>query len=229
MIPKIIHYCWFGGKPKPTGVLKCIESWKICCPDYEIKEWNENNFNVNSLTYTSEAYNSGKWAFVSDVARLHALINQGGIYLDTDVELLRSFDHILDNNAFVGFEGSRFIATAVMGCVPGNTAMIDFLKLYDNERFVNSEKSLNLTTNVTRLTNLLTGKGLVLDGAEQQLQDIIVYPTDFFSPYDYIDGTLKKTANTIAIHWYSISWKENASLKKRFTQLYHRLIGKHRE
>lgn len=140
MIPKIIHYCWFGGKPKPDGVLKCIESWRRCCPDYEIREWNEGNFNVSSLTYTSEAYNSGKWAFVSDVARLHALINHGGIYLDTDVELIRSFDHILDNNAFVGFEGSRFIATAVMGSVQGNTTMIDFFKLYEDANFVNGEK-----------------------------------------------------------------------------------------
>lgn len=229
MIPKIIHYCWFGGKPKPDGVLKCIESWRRCCPDYEIKEWNEGNFNVNTLTYTSEAYNSGKWAFVSDVARLHALINQGGIYLDTDVELLRSFDNILDNNAFVGFEGSRFIATAVIGSVPGNPIMIEFFKLYDNLRFVNAENAPDLTTNVIRLTNLLTEKGLVLDGSVQHLKDMVVYPTDYFSPYDYIDGTLKETDNTVAIHWYSISWRENASLKKRFTQLYHRLIGKHRQ
>ena len=229
MIPKIIHYCWFGGKPKPEGVLRCIESWQRCCPDYEIKEWNEDNFDVNSLPYTSDAYNSGKYAFVSDVARLYALINHGGVYLDTDVELLKSFDKILDNNAFVGFEGSRFIATAVIGSVPRNTTMIEFFKLYYNQKFVNENNSLNLITNVKRLTNLLTEKGLVLNGTEQHLKDIVVYPTDYFSPYDYIDGTLKETENTIAIHWYSISWKENAPLRKKFTQLYHRLIGKHRE
>lgn len=229
MIPKIIHYCWFGGNPKPTGVLKCIESWKKYCPDYEIKEWNDNNFNVNKIPYTKEAYSAGKWAFVSDVARLYALISHGGIYLDTDVELINSFDEILGNEAFIGFEGTKYIATAVMGCMPYNNTFMTFLESYRSIHFKSDSNSFDLTTNVTRLTELLLQNGLILNGKKQDIKGLTVFPTDFFSPYDYIDGRLKITSNTFAIHWYSISWIAKLPFRKRLSQLYHRLIGKHRE
>lgn len=228
-IPKILHYCWFGGKEKPEGVVKCIESWKKVCPDYEIVEWNEENFQVDALPYTKEAYEAKKWAFVSDVARLKALVKHGGIYLDTDVELIKPFDEVLCNEAFVGFEGTKFIATAVMGCRPGNLIMSEFLDMYRNAHFANGESDLDFTTNVTRLTDLLVEKGMQLNGCLQKIGDMTIYPTDYFSPYDYIDGRLKTTKNTIAIHWYSVSWLGNMPLRRRLSQIYHRIIGKHRE
>lgn len=227
-IPKILHYCWFGGKPKPKSVIKCIESWKKYCPEYEIIEWNEYNFDIQTIPYTDQAYRLGKWAFVSDVARLHALVNYGGVYLDTDVELVKPFDRVLNNEAFVGFEGSEYIATAVMGCCQDNIIMTEFLESYKNSQFVDTFGKPDMTTNVDRLTKILVTKGLMLNGITQSLDSIKVYPTDYFSPYDYIDGRLKCTDNTIAIHWFSISWLENPSIIKRLSQLYHRLIGKHR-
>lgn len=227
-IPKVLHYCWFGETPKPHGVLKCIESWRRACPDYEIIEWNEHNFDIHLIPYTTQAHQQGKWAFVSDVARLNALVNHGGIYLDTDVELLKPFDEFLNNDAFVGFEGTKYIATAVMGCQPDNKMMREFLRSYKNSQFITGDGRLDLSTNVDRLTRMLVDKGLSLDGSMQTLDDIKVYPTDVFSPYDYIDGRLNLTTNTIAIHWYSLSWLENKSFRKRLTQFYHRMIGIHR-
>lgn len=228
-IPKIIHYCWFGGKPKPKSVIKCIDSWKRFCPEYEIIEWNEHNFDINTISYTAQAHAHGKWAFVSDVARLHAIVNHGGIYLDTDVELVKPFDSVLHSEAFVGFEGSEYIATAVMGCCKGNRIMTEFLDSYRHIQFVDACGKLDMTTNVYRLTKILVGKGVKLNGLTQFLDNIKVYSTEFFSPYDYINGRLKRTDDTIAIHWYSISWMENMSTIKRLTQLYHRIIGKCRK
>lgn len=228
-IPKIIHYCWFGKNKKPDGVQKCIRSWEERCPDYEIIEWNENNFDVDKIPYTQEAYAAGKWAFVSDVARLYALINQGGIYLDTDVELIASFDKVLDNDAFVGFEGTKYIATAVIGSIPNNTILETFLNKYKTLHFAYSSTCFDETTNVTRLTELLLQNGLILNGEKQEIDGLTILPTDFFSPYDYINGQLRVTDNTIAIHWYSVSWISKLPFRKRLSQLYHRLIGKKRE
>ncbi len=228
-IPKRIHYCWFGGKPKTEGVLKCIESWREKCPDYDIIEWNEQNFDIDKIAYTREAHQAGKWAFVSDVARLFALVNQGGIYLDTDVELVDSFDLVLNNNAFVGFEGTKHIATAVMACKAGNKMMAELLDSYKTSRFIAGGQKFDMTTNVVRFTNLLVEKGLLLNGKRQVINGVSIYPTDYFSPYDYINGRLMRTVNTIAIHWYSVSWLENVPLRRRLSQYYHRLIGKKRE
>lgn len=229
MIPKIIHYCWFGRNPKPDGVQKCIDSWRKYCPDYEIKEWNEDNFDVNVFDYTREAYEAKKWAFVSDVARLYALVQEGGIYLDTDVELVDSFDRFLNNNSFVGFEGSKYVATAVIGSVPNSKLITEFLNIYKGQSFRLPDGSYNITTNVSQLTELLISKGLQPNGQLQHLDITMVYPTDFFSPYDYIDGRMYTTANTVAIHWYSVSWLGNVSLRKKLSQLYHRIIRKHRD
>lgn len=134
MIPKVIHYCWFGKKPLPELALKCIESWKKYCPDYEIKEWNEESFDINMYIYARQAYDAKKWAFVSDVARLYVLYQEGGIYMDTDVELLKSIDCFLENDAFSGFEDKKSVPTGIMGAVKNNNVIKEFLDEY-NEAF----------------------------------------------------------------------------------------------
>lgn len=226
MIPKIIHYCWFGGKKKPMSVIKMINSWKKYCPDYEIKEWNESNFDININRYVKDAYECGKWAFVSDVARLYALYTEGGIYMDTDVEVVRPLDNLLDNNVFLGFEGTEWVGTNMIGATNENSFIKEFLDLYKSEKFINNDNTLNTTTNVERLTDLLKNRyGVLLNGTEQKLNGIHLYTSDYFCPYDYINGKLSLSNNTYSIHWYSQSWIKRGCFKRRISQLYHRFCG----
>lgn len=226
MIPKKIHYCWFGGNPLPENVKAFIATWKKYCPDYQIKEWNESNFDIHSLPYVEEAYQNKKWAFVSDVARLNALVTEGGIYMDTDVEVVRSLDTLLDNQAFLGFEGTQYIATNMMGCEPHHPFFEQFFLSYRNRKFVKPDESLDTTTNVEEITKLLIRDyQLQMNGEEQDLNGIHIYPTDRFSPYDYITGILKKTPNTYSIHWFDKSWIKQSTLRTKIAQWYHRILG----
>lgn len=226
MIPKIIHYCWFGRKEKPKSVLKMLESWRKFCPDYVIKEWNESNFDINYNQYTKEAYQCGKWAFVSDVARLYALYTDGGIYLDTDVEVLKPFDNLLNNNLFLGFEGTKWIGTNIIGAEKENDVIGIFLNGYNNLNFINKDNCQNTTTNVEYLTLFMKEKyHIKLNGQEQYTEDVHIFPTDFFCPYDYINGNLKLTDNSYTIHWYSQSWIERNIFKRKLMQLFHRVVG----
>lgn len=226
MIPKIIHYCWFGGNPKPKSVVKMIASWQKYCPDYQIMEWNESNFDINFSRYTQEAYQCRKWAFVSDVARLYALYNYGGIYFDTDVEVVKSFDSLLNNDLFLGFEGTKLIATSTIGAVAQHPIIENFLNEYKHLSFIDDAGNLDTTTNVERLTKLINSQYNVnWDSTEQQLGDIHIYPSVYFSPFDYINGKLTKSVSTYSIHWFSQSWIERSSFKHKLSQLYHRLFG----
>ena len=153
MIPKIIHYCWFGRNPLPELAQKCIASWKKYCPDYQIIEWNEDNFDINCNAYVKEAYEAKKWAFVSDVARLYALVEMGGIYMDTDVEVLKPLDSLLKYEAVSGFESETAIPTGLMAACKGQKLFVELLHEYDTIHFKRSDGSLDLTTNVTRITN----------------------------------------------------------------------------
>lgn len=206
-IPKIIHYCWFGGNPLPELANRCIESWKQYCPDYEIRRWDESNFDLNCNRYVQEAYAAKKWAFVSDVARLNALVSQGGIYLDTDVELLRPFDaELLRQPAFCGLETSDSIATAVIGCQKGNKLFLDMLNGYQKDCFLNCDGTLNTTTNVMRLTRLCKERGFVEADRIQKLNDLTIFPIAYFCPKDLNTGVIEITPNTYAIHHYDASW-----------------------
>lgn len=226
MIPKIIHYCWFGGKEKPEDVLKMIASWKKHCPDYEIKEWNETNFDIHLNRYTEEAYQQKKWAFVSDVARLWALVHEGGIYMDTDVEVIRPLNNLLANKAFIGFEGTQWIGTNLMGTEPHNAFLQAFLEDYNHRNFTNPDGTLNQTTNVEEITSrFLSQHNLERNGKQQQAGDFTIYPTDYFSPYDYINGKVRTTANTYSIHWFSQSWIKRSKWKTRLSQWWHRICG----
>lgn len=207
MIPKIIHYCWFGGGEKPPIVKKCINSWKIHLADYEIIEWNEENFNMNSNPYVSEAYKLKKFAFVSDFVRVHALFNQGGIYLDTDVEVFKSFDDLLHHNSFWGFEQGDYVATSTIGAVEKNQLIERFLNSYTNRSFLKENGKFDDSTNVSLVTNILEDMGLKRNGEYQEIENIgVFYPQTYFSPYDYINCRSLRNDKTYSIHYYHKSW-----------------------
>lgn len=224
MIPKKIHYCWFGRGRKPKLAQKCIASWKKYCPGYEIIEWNEDNFDVNMNGYTRMCYEQKKYAFLSDYVRLLVVAEHGGIYFDTDVELLRSFNDLLDQPAFFGFEDDTHVNTGVgCGCEPGNPAVKTMLEAYEpllaGDQGVIGCPVLN--------TQALIKHGLVLNGEKQQLDHATVYPADWFNPYDDPTGRLRKKPNTHSIHWFSKSWMGKFSvLRSILTRPLHRIWGK---
>ena len=205
-IPKVIHYCWFGGNPLPPLAQKCIASWKEYCPDYEIIEWNETNFDLNFNAYVQEAYQAQKWAFITDVVRLYVLCHYGGIYMDTDVEVLKSLDPILSYNGVSGFESETQIPTGLMACRAGHPLFQELLNDYENDHFVKADGSFDLTTNVTRITNTLLKYGLVQNNTKQTVADFTLFPRDYFCPKDPVTKKLHLTSNTYTIHHFDGSW-----------------------
>lgn len=223
MIPKKIHYCWFGQGKLSSKARKCIQSWKKYCPDYEIIEWNENNFNVNQNEYTKKVYREKKYAFLSDYARLKIIYEHGGIYLDVDVEVVKSFDDLLNNKAYFGFESEKFTNTgAGFGAEKGNNAVKVLLEQYD--QLLDGTKD---TIGCPILnTQALVKLGLKLNNQLQELDDCTVYPSDYFDPYDDPTGRLNKTKNTHSIHWYAKSWLDKKTvIKSILTKPLHRLLG----
>jgi len=213
MIPKIIHYCWFGCNSLPYLAQKCIASWKKYFPDYEIKEWNESNYDVNKIPYTSEAYKAKKYAFVSDYARFDVLHQFGGIYFDTDVEVIKSFEDIIKNGSFMGFELAKNTRSEVntglgMGVTAGFSIVYQILEFYATLHFVNSDGSYNVKTVVEYVTEILKKYGLENDDRIQQFDDLTIYPTEYFSPKNFWTGIVKITKNTHSIHHYDSSWAE---------------------
>lgn len=207
MIPKIIHYCWFGNNPKPKLFYKCFKSWRKYCPDYRIIEWNENTLDLtNSPTYVHQAYASKKWAFVSDYVRFLILSKYGGIYLDTDMELLHTLDPFLKHEAFSCTEDGDHISAGAMGCVPDYALFGEFEKLYHDMSFVNPDGSLNTTTVVELMTEYCQGKGYRAKNILQEFCGFTIYPSEFFYPLSWLDGVMCKTENTVAIHWFAGSW-----------------------
>ncbi len=216
-IPKIIHYCWFGGNPLPELTLKCIESWKNFCPDYEIIEWNEQNFDINCSDYVKEAYEAKKWAFVSDYCRFYILNKQGGIYLDTDVELLKPIDDLLDCS-FVGFEGKSVVASGLIrGVVPNDIVCQRMLDSYNSDHFLLDDGSFNLKTVCERETEIFQEYGLKSDGSLQTVINTKVFPSEYFCPLDNVTWNLNLTENTYSIHHYDSSWiSEERKYAKEF-------------
>ncbi|MGI6612156.1 MAG: glycosyltransferase family 32 protein [Candidatus Nanosyncoccaceae bacterium] len=211
IIPKKIHYFWFGKKPLPKLAKKCIASWKKYFPDYEIKRWDESNFDVNIIPYTREAYKVGKYAFVADYARLKVLYEEGGLYFDTDVEVIRSFKDIVKEGAFMGFESTEVGGVVVnIGSGSGVPAKLDIIKEmmgeYNKDKFLLDNGKQNLITIVTRVTNVLVKHGLVLKNKIQQIRGVTIYPVEYFCPKDFTTGKLTITENTHSIHWYDSSW-----------------------
>lgn len=230
-IPKVIHYCWFGGNPLPPLAKRCIESWKKYCPDYKIIEWNEDNFDFNCNQYVHEAYQAKKWAFVSDYARLYVLKEYGGIYMDTDVELLKGIDTFLDHDAFSGFENHNSIPTAIMGAVKENSWINMLLGYYKDRHFIKEDGSYDLTTNVVTITNLTKEVyNIDLNNSLQITYDgTVFYPNDYFCPKDHETGKIAITTNTYSIHHYDSSWVPNANkVRHYFSSKLKLLIGKER-
>lgn len=221
---KTVHYCWFGRGEKPELVQKCIASWEKFLPDYELKEWNEDNFDINSCRFVAEAYADRNFAFVSDYVRAFVLYNQGGIYMDTDVEVLGSFEPFLNDKVFFGFEEGNFVGTCVMGIEKGHELMKMYLDHYNNSVYFNDDGTKYTDTNVVLLTKLLEEKGLKRDGQKQTVGDITVYPRTYFSPYDYINGINYITDESVAIHHFAQLWlpksvRMKTEIKKKIVKL----------
>lgn len=224
MIPKKIHYCWFGGNELPPLAIKCIQSWRKYCPDFEIIEWNENNFDVNSCDYIKEAYSAKKWAFVSDYARFYILYHEGGVYFDTDVELIRPLDSLLKEGPFMGFENEHKVNPGLgLAACKGNAIYGKVLDFYQNAHFLQEDGMLNLTTIVDYTTDILIEHGLKEGIDPQKIDDIIIYPKEYFNPMDMDSGKIRITSNTVSIHHYAASWVDDYS---RFRgKLYQRITS----
>ena len=209
MIPKTIHYCWFGRDEMPEVAQRCIASWREVMPDWEYKLWNEDSFDVNSVLYTKQAYEANMFAFVSDYVRLWALCKEGGLYLDTDVEVFKPFDDLLCYRAFAGFEGSKHypIGTCVIATEANGVWVKEQLGYYMDRHFVNADGSLDLTTNVQYITTRMTENGFAQDGKEQDYKDLHVFPIEFFSPR-CTTGEYIRTENTYSDHLGLGSWDD---------------------
>lgn len=207
MIPKIIHYCWFGGNELSELAEKCIMSWKKYCKGYKLIEWNEKNFDINSAPlFVRQAYEAKKWAFVSDYVRLYAMTKYGGIYMDTDVELIAPLNKFLTHRAFASFQGDECIQTGVMACERNFPLFLEFLKYYDNAVFINEDGTLNTTPNVDIITEKCESKGLIQNNTLQVIDGFVVYPNEYFCPINMTSGLYQRTNNTVTIHWFSGSW-----------------------
>lgn len=216
MIPKVIHYCWFGKNPLPDLAIKCIASWKKYLPDYEIKEWNEDNFDVNIIPYTAEAYKAKKYAFVSDYARFWILYNYGGIYFDTDVEVIRPMDDIIQKGAFMGCETNADKNTPLtvapglgLGTQSGSRIYKKIIDEYSNLKFIQENGTYNQKTVVQYVSDILYEEGLKNVSGIQVVSGIIIYPSEYFCPIDIVTKSLHITNNTLTIHHYSGSWRDH--------------------
>ncbi len=216
LIPKKIHYCWFSRNPMPECLQKCMDSWQKMCPDYEIIQWNEDNYDVEKNEYMKEAYRAKKWGFVPDIARLDILYNHGGIYLDTDVELKRNLDELLYQEAFCSVEKWGSVNTGAMsGTVKGHPMIKKILDYRINEKFVYPDGSLNLNTCGFYETKALMAAGLKPTNETQVLGGMTVYSSEFFQPYDYMSNETIMTENTFSIHHFNGGWLDEKSVKER--------------
>ncbi|MGM9586190.1 MAG: glycosyltransferase family 32 protein [Candidatus Limivicinus sp.] len=226
MIPKKIHYCWFGRGEKPKLAQKCIASWKKYCPDYEIIEWNEDNFDLDYNAYTRYCYDNKKWAFLSDFVRLVVVAEYGGLYFDTDVELLKSPDELLQYGAFYGFENNSNIATGLGFGAQANHPTILAMRGKYEEVEPDVDGNYPLIVCPALNTAALIPFGLRLDGSRQNIAGAEILPVEYLNPYDDPTGSLTKTKNTISVHWYSKSWMSKGKiLRSKLTKPLHRVFG----
>lgn len=229
MIPKVIHYCWFGGSEIPENLLHCMESWKQVMPDYEIKRWDESNYDINQCDYIREAYAEKKWAFVSDYVRLDVCYTYGGIYLDTDVEVLKPFDDLLSLEGFCGMETGKHqnpdeVNVGLgMGLCQGQEMGQILRDEYQGLHFKKSDGSLDLTPCPTIQTRTLKKYGLELRNEIQNVNGLVVFPTEYFCPMNQYTGEVNTTSNTFSVHHYFASWVEPADqMRRELRKNYHK-------
>lgn len=226
MIPKKIHYCWLSGEPFPPLIEECMKSWKRYLDGYEFIEWNQKNFDVNICQYTKEAFEARKYAFVSDYVRLYALYNHGGIYLDTDIEILKSMDALLYNKAFTGFEEDDAIAAWIFGSEKHNPLFRELLDYYRDKAFVMGNGSYDLTPNPVPVTQTLVKYGLILKNEYQELSNITIYPKEYFCTKDMRDGSINITSKSYAIHHFAGAWmSRSGKFKTNMRHNISRLLG----
>ena len=227
MIPKIIHYCWFGKAPLPELAKRCIASWRMYMPEYEIKEWNESNFDVGIIAYTQEAYLAGKYAFVSDYARFWILYNYGGVYFDTDVEIIKPLSDIIYRGPFMGVEcnsgdscapGLGLAATMRM---PVYKTILDY---YNSLHFKKADGTFDMTTVVSYTSRILIDRGLTASDDIQFIAGVYIYPKDYFCPVSPHSKRMLITDNTRTIHHYAGTWVD-PTLKNRMKKKAHRILN----
>ncbi|MFT8740645.1 MAG: glycosyltransferase [Liquorilactobacillus satsumensis] len=221
MIPKKIHYCWFGGGQLPEQYREYLAGWQRLCPDYEIICWNEKNYDVNKNKYMAQASQQQKWSFVSDYAGFDVVYEYGGIYLDTDVELVKNLDELLDQQAFFGMESNEEgIAVAPglgFGAEKGNPIIGGLRDMYEGLSFIKDNGELNIVAIPVYATQYLAQRGFQKTDRLQNVAGATIYPTDYFAPLDFLTGEVKLTANTYSIHHYSALWQDERS--RRHTQI----------
>lgn len=207
-IPKTIHYCWFGKNPMPELSKKCMESWDRFLPDYEKVLWNEDSFDINATQYTKEAYDAGKYAFVSDYVRLYALYHYGGIYMDADVEVIKNLDQFLEHPAFSGFENANYIPTGIIGAIRKHPWISRFLDYYKDKTFLWEDGSMDLTANVRFMTQISEQEFGFKAGNQFQIlkDDVYLFPNDYFCPKVWETREIILTENTHTIHHFAASW-----------------------
>jgi hypothetical protein len=217
MIPKLIHYCWFGRGEMPLLAKKCIKSWKMHLPDYQTKLWNEDNFDITSNSYVFEAYQAGKFAFVTDYVRLFALFNEGGIYMDTDVEVLKNLDVFLHLPAFSGFEGEKLVPTGIMASEVEGQWVKEQLEYYNNRHFRLPDGTMDTTSNVNIISGNMRNGGFIFDNTIQNYKGLVtMYPSEYFCPKSWDTGKIKLTQNTYCIHHFAESWiPKSKRIKKK--------------
>jgi hypothetical protein len=206
-IPRIIHFCWFGRGKKSKKITMCMKSWQQHLPGYEFIEWNEDNFDITSNSYVQQAYEARKYAFVSDYVRLYALYRHGGIYMDTDVEVLKPLDRFLEHEVFSGFEDEKYVPTGIIGAAKQHEWIKQLLEYYTDKHFMQPDGSFDLTTNTTIITRNCTQHGFIANNQYQQLQNgLTLYPRTYFCPYDYINGANYLTDDSYTIHHFAKTW-----------------------
>lgn len=213
-IPRIIHYCWFGKGKIPDEYKNYMKTWKQYCPDYEIKQWNETNYDIAKNLYMKQAYDKKMWAFVSDYARIDIIYQYGGIYLDCDVELLKPLDDFLSEDMYCGFEDDKYINLGHgFGAVKGHPYLKSLLQYYENLSFIDDGGKMNLTACPFYQTEVIKSYGILAENRFQKSDKIVVYPSEVFSPYSYW-GIGKITEKTYSIHHFSASWKNEIEKEK---------------